>query len=75
MTQPNWMLTLCLGLQLGGAIGNLIDRVRYGYVVDFVDLSVWPVFNVADSAIVCGVIGLGYLLAFPPRAPAVSPGA
>lgn len=75
MSQPNWLLTLCLGLQLGGAIGNLIDRVRYGYVVDFVDLSVWPVFNIADSAIVCGVIGLGYLLAFPPRAPAVSPGA
>lgn len=44
-----------LGLVLGGAIGNLIDRVRLGYVVDFIDLRWWPVFNVADSAIVVGV--------------------
>jgi signal peptidase II len=52
-------LHLALGLQLGGAIGNLIDRVRQGYVVDFVDFGYhanwWPVFNVADSAIVIGV--------------------
>jgi signal peptidase II len=75
MSQPSWLLTLALGLQLGGAIGNLIDRMRYGYVVDFVDLSVWPVFNVADSAIVCGVIGLAWALAFPPRQPAVTSGA
>jgi signal peptidase II len=67
MSRPSVILTLALGLQLGGAIGNLIDRVRFGYVVDFMDLSVWPVFNVADSAIVCGVIGLAYTLAFPPR--------
>jgi signal peptidase II len=44
-----------LGLILGGAIGNLIDRVRLGYVVDFIDLRFWPVFNLADSAIVLGV--------------------
>ena len=48
-----------LALILGGAIGNLIDRVRFGYVVDFIDLRVWPVFNVADSAI---TIGVGWLL-------------
>jgi signal peptidase II len=52
-------LHLALGLQLGGAIGNLIDRIRQGYVVDFVDFGFrsnwWPVFNVADSAIVVGV--------------------
>lgn len=72
MSQPSWLLTLALGLQLGGAIGNLIDRMRFGYVVDFVDLSVWPVFNVADSAIVCGVIGLAYALAFPPRSATVT---
>jgi len=52
-------LHLALGLQLGGAIGNLIDRIRTGYVVDFVDFGYhsnwWPVFNVADSAIVVGV--------------------
>lgn len=47
-----------LGLILGGALGNLIDRVRLGYVIDFVDLRWWPVFNVADSAIVIGVICL-----------------
>jgi signal peptidase II len=49
------LLNLALGLQLGGALGNLLDRVRLGYVVDFVDLAIWPVFNVADSAIVIGV--------------------
>jgi signal peptidase II len=49
------LLNLALGLQLGGAFGNLLDRVRYGYVVDFVDVAIWPVFNVADSAIVIGV--------------------
>jgi signal peptidase II len=70
MSRPSLILTLSLGLQLGGAIGNLIDRIRFGYVVDFMDLSVWPVFNVADSAIVCGVIGLAYTLAFPPKAAA-----
>lgn len=45
-----------LALQLGGAIGNLIDRVREGYVVDFLNFTVWPpVFNLADSAIVVGI--------------------
>lgn len=70
--RPSVVLTLSLGLQLGGAIGNLIDRIRYGYVVDFMDLTFWPVFNVADSAIVCGVVGLAFTLAFPPKSPAVS---
>jgi signal peptidase II len=51
---------VALGLQLGGALGNLIDRLRQGYVVDFIDLNFWPlqnwpVFNLADSAIVVGV--------------------
>lgn len=50
-----------LGLQLGGAVGNLIDRLRWGYVVDFIDLEFWPlhrwpVFNVADAAIVTGTV-------------------
>ena len=44
-----------LGLILGGALGNLVDRIRLGYVVDFIDLRWWPVFNLADSAIVVGV--------------------
>ena len=42
-------------LILGGAVGNLIDRLRLGYVIDFIDLHVWPVFNVGDSAITIGV--------------------
>lgn len=42
-------------LILGGAIGNLIDRLRLGYVIDFIDLHVWPVFNIGDSAITVGV--------------------
>jgi signal peptidase II len=51
-----------LGLQLGGAMGNLVDRVLRGYVVDFVDSGFWPIFNVADLAIVVGVLILAYCL-------------
>ncbi len=43
-----------VGMVLGGAAGNLADRVRYGYVVDFVELPHWPIFNVADACIVAG---------------------
>jgi signal peptidase II len=46
---------LPLGLVLGGSLGNLADRLRLGAVVDFIDLRVWPVFNVADIAITVGV--------------------
>ncbi len=42
------------GLLLGGAAGNLGDRIRLGYVVDYLDLRIWPVFNLADTAVVCG---------------------
>ncbi len=51
-----------LGLVLGGTVGNLIDRLHLGYVTDFIDVGVWPAFNVADSAIVVGVIILAYSL-------------
>jgi signal peptidase II len=44
-----------VAVALGGALGNFIDRVRLGYVVDFMAVYIWPVFNVADAAIVCGV--------------------
>ncbi|MEW6230066.1 MAG: signal peptidase II, partial [Bacillota bacterium] len=47
-------------LVLGGAIGNLIDRVRVGYVIDFIDLRFWPVFNLADAAITVGALVLVY---------------
>jgi len=45
-----------LGLILGGTIGNLIDRLRFGYVTDFIDVGFWPTFNIADSAVVIGTI-------------------
>jgi len=62
---------LALSLILGGAVGNLIDRIRFGYVVDFLDFhwkGVWhyPAFNVADSCIVVGV-GIVLLLSFRPE--------
>jgi len=47
---------LALGLILGGTIGNLIDRLRLGYVTDFIDVGAWPTFNLADSSVVVGVI-------------------
>ncbi|HTO89244.1 MAG TPA: signal peptidase II [Thermoanaerobaculia bacterium] len=57
-------LQIGFALILGGAVGNLLDRVRFGYVVDFLDFSIsghhWPAFNVADSAICIGV-GLLFL--------------
>ncbi|WP_342774531.1 signal peptidase II [Biomaibacter acetigenes] len=60
------LLRFVMALVLGGAAGNLIDRFRFGYVVDFFDFRIWPVFNIADSAIVVGVIILAYLIAFDP---------
>ncbi len=53
--------TIFVALILGGAIGNLIDRILYGFVVDFIDFHIWPAFNVADSALCIGVIGLIWL--------------
>ena len=50
------MLLLGLAFPFGGAAGNLIDRLRFGYVIDFLELPRWPVFNVADSAITVGAI-------------------
>jgi len=58
-----WLLGLALGLIVGGAIGNVIDRARLGWVIDFIDLHAggyhWPAFNLADSGI---TIGVGLLL-------------
>jgi len=53
---------ISLGLILGGTLGNLIDRLRSGYVTDFIDFNFWPAFNVADSAVVVGAILLAYSL-------------
>lgn len=59
-----WLVRLALGMELGGAIGNLTDRIRYGHVVDFIDVRIWPfVFNVSDASITIGVVLLlAYLI-------------
>ena len=59
-----WLPT---GLLLGGAAGNLIDRLDRGYVTDFIDLPAWPAFNLADVCITFGVLSLLYVLEGPPR--------
>ena len=60
LKQHETLLAMALSLVLGGAIGNLIDRLVYGYVIDFLDVYYgswhWPAFNIADSAITLGVI-------------------
>jgi signal peptidase II len=53
---------LALGLQIGGALGNVLDRFRHGFVIDFIDVPHWPTFNLADSAITVGVILLALIL-------------
>lgn len=68
----NRLTALALGAVVGGAVGNVIDRVRFGAVVDFVDTHAWGwhwyVFNVADAAIVCGVVALVADALFRPKA-------
>ena len=51
-------LWLPTGLLFGGAAGNLVDRARHGEVIDFIDLPLWPAFNLADMSITAGVVGL-----------------
>ena len=58
------LVRVALGLMLGGAVGNLIDRVRLGEVIDFIDVGAWPVFNLADSAVVVGVVLIIYYFLF-----------
>jgi signal peptidase II len=55
VVQVTWV-SVALGVSLGGATGNLIDGIRRRAVIDFVDLRVWPVFNLADAAIVAGAL-------------------
>ncbi|MBQ1510680.1 MAG: signal peptidase II [Selenomonadaceae bacterium] len=61
--QNPWLRYGCIAL-LGGAVGNLIDRIYNGLVVDFLDFRIWPVFNVADIAIVGGVGCMLYAILF-----------
>ncbi len=56
--KSEWPLRVAMVLQLGGAIGNLIDRLRFSFVIDFVSVMDFPVFNVADSSITVGVVVL-----------------
>jgi signal peptidase II len=65
---------MLLGLILGGAVSNGVDRLVQGYVVDFIDLHRWPVFNVADMSIVIGIL-LALLLTLMPRRADASPAA
>src|SRR5262245_8929786 len=70
LPEGSWADHAAVGLIFGGAVGNLIDRVRFGAVVDFVDLHVdgyhWPAFNVADSSITVGVVLLALRLLLRP---------
>jgi signal peptidase II len=70
---PGILLRSSLALQLGGAFGNLVDRLRLGHVTDFIDIGPWPVFNLADASIVTGLILLGWILMRP--RPATHPAA
>ncbi len=73
----DWWGQLTIASIFGGAIGNLIDRLQFGEVVDFLDFYIsgyhWPAFNVADMAISIGVCSLFLLFAFEKRKPALSP--
>ena len=68
LPSDKWLVQISLGMQLGGALGNLTDRLWHGRVIDFIDLNFWPlqewpVFNLADSSLVVGVCILAvYLL-------------
>ena len=58
---PSALLRLSLGLQIGGATGNLVDRLRLGHVTDFMDVGAWPVFNLADASIITGLVILAWI--------------
>jgi signal peptidase II len=70
LPRNDWRQAVPFALIIGGALGNLVDRVRFGHVVDFIDAYWgsyhWPAFNIADSAIVVGAIGLALSTLFTP---------
>jgi len=70
-TRGGWV---ALALVCGGAIGNLIDRIRWHFVIDYLDFHFWPVFNIADASIVIGVGLLLFTLRFSNRVPMPSTG-
>jgi lipoprotein signal peptidase len=73
----SWLLTLTLGLLLGGAVGNFIDRIRFGYVVDFADIGIgtsrFYIFNIADSAVTVAILLLFVLWFVAPHLGVVVP--
>ncbi len=62
--KKSFLSSISLSLILAGCLGNLIDRLRFGFVIDFLDFRVWPVFNLADSAITIGAFLLSWELLF-----------
>lgn len=62
IVQNEKALQFAVGLLLGGTIGNLIDRIIYGAVIDFIDFRVWPVFNIADSAVTISIVFMVVIL-------------
>ncbi len=60
----HWILRIALGLMLGGALGNVVDRLRLGSVVDFIDIGPWPIFNAADSFVTTGAVTFMLFLVF-----------
>ena len=71
--RPGNLLRFSLGLMMGGAVGNLVDRLHQGWVTDFIDIGPWPVFNLADASIVTGLVLLGWIFLRPaPKGPPYS---
>lgn len=66
--KEHWCMLLSLSLIIAGGLGNLIDRAMYGYVIDFLDMRFWPIFNVADISVCvgCGLLVL-YMFLFEPK--------
>lgn len=60
--RPGILMRVSIALMLGGAMGNLLDRIWQGHVTDFIDVGPWPVFNLADSSIVIGLIIMAWVL-------------
>ena len=71
------LVTVGLGLLVGGAIGNLIDRLRFGHVIDFVDMGLgdtrWYAWNISDAAVFLGIVALFIAALLGDRAPGVRP--
>ncbi|NPV09860.1 MAG: signal peptidase II [Anaerolineae bacterium] len=69
----HFLVRLSIGMIMGGALGNLVDRLTTGYVVDFIHLHFWPIFNVADSSVSVGVTILAVYLLFTDQREAAKP--